>query len=302
MTMQRKTVRLPQPFDLDVTVDSWIYSDIQPVPEVKTPGQWARCVPINSHLVPIRVQQLREGPTSELQVEWEVTTGVSPRDVVSVVEWLFGWDLDMQPVLHAIKADSVIKHLADALVGLRPYSQPSLFEALVKAILQQQVSFRSASQVTRRLVETYGPRRRLGSSEVYGFPAFAVLGPLTESELRACKLGYKAPYLVNLFNELSHDRFHLADLQTLESQEAIARLDALHGIGPWTAELTVLTGLRRLEVFPVGDLGVRGLISQLYLAGQPAKRLDIERVATRWGKVRALVLYFLMCAQVLKLV
>ena len=302
MTVQRKLVRLPQPFDLDATVDSWIYSDIQPVPEVKTPGQWARCVPIKTNLIPIRVQQLSHHPTSKLQVEWEVTKGISPREIVSVVKWLFGWDLDMQPVLRAIKADPIIRHLANPLVGLRPYSQPSLFEALVKAILQQQVSFRSANQVTKRLVVAYGPRRLLGSSEVYGFPTLGVLGPLSESELRACKLGYKAPYLVNLFSELSRNRFRLADLQSLGSQEAIARLDRLRGIGPWTAELVVLTGLRRLEIFPAGDLGVRALISHLYLGGQPSKRLDVERVAARWGKVRALVLYFLMCAQVLGLV
>ncbi|MDO8056652.1 MAG: DNA-3-methyladenine glycosylase 2 family protein, partial [Candidatus Hermodarchaeota archaeon] len=94
----------------------------------------------------------------------------------------------------------------------------------------------------------------------------------------------------------------LEDLRTLGSQEAIARLDALHGIGPWTAELALLTGLRRLEVFPAGDLGVRALVSQLYLGDQPAKRLEVEQVAARWGKAKALVLYFLMAAQVLRLV
>ncbi|MDO8055290.1 MAG: hypothetical protein Q6361_00375, partial [Candidatus Hermodarchaeota archaeon] len=105
MSVQCKTVRLPQPFNLDVTVDSWIYPDVQPVPELKTPGQWARCVPIKSHLIPIRVRQMRDHPTSELQVEWKYTEGISPDEVISRVEWLLGWDLDMQSVLRAIKAD-----------------------------------------------------------------------------------------------------------------------------------------------------------------------------------------------------
>jgi DNA-3-methyladenine glycosylase II len=302
MIVHKKTVRLPQPFDLNTTVDSWIYPDIQPVPEVKTPGQWARCIPIGAHLVPVRVQQLSHGPTPELQVEWSSNKRIQPARVISKVEWLLGWDLDMRPVLRAINADPVIKHLVDTLMGLRPYSQPSLFEALVKAILQQQVSFRSANQVTRQLVLAYGSIQHLGRLEVYGFPTLEVLAPLSEADLRACKLGYKAPYLVKLFQDLSHGRFHLEDLRTLESPEAITRLDALHGVGPWTAELTVLSGLRRLEVFPAGDLGARAIISKLYLEGQPAKRKDVERVSARWGQVNTLVLYFLMSAQVLGLV
>ena len=213
MTVHKKIVQLPQCFDLDTTVDSWIYPDIQPVPEVKTPGQWARCIPIGSQIVPVRVQQLSHRPNPKLQVEWRSTKRIQPSEVISVVEWLLGWDLDMQPVLHAIKADPVIRHLVDHLKGLRPYSQPSLFEALVKAILQQQVSFRSANQVTRRLVLAYGFSQHLGSLAVYGFPTLDVLAPLTEADLRACKLGYKAPYLVNLFQELSQGRFLLEDLQ-----------------------------------------------------------------------------------------
>ena len=302
MILHRKTIRLSQPFDLDATVDSWVYPDIQPVPEVKVPGQWARCIPIRSHLVPVRVQQLGHGSTPELQVEWRGNKGIQTDEVISEVKWLLGWDLDMRPVLRVIRADPVIKHLADALVGLRPYSQTSLFEALVKAILQQQVSFRSANQVIRQLVLAYGSSQQLGSLEVFGFPTLEVLAPLSEASLRACKLGYKAHYLLNLFQELCHGRFRLKDLRALESSEAIVRLDALHGVGPWTAELTILTGLRRLEVFPAGDLGVRAMISRLYLDGQPAKRLDVERVAIRWGDVNTLVLYFLMGAQVLGLV
>lgn len=295
-------VELDRPYDLDVTVDSWIYPDIQPVPEMKRPGEFARCIQIAGTQVPIRVHQLQKGSRPSLMVQWPAKYGAQHEAITSLVEWLLGWDVDTQPVLAAIKQDPVIAHLAKPLRGLRPYSQPTLFEALVKAVLQQQVSFRSANQVTRRLVLTYGPHCQLGDETLYGFPTLDTLARLSETDLRASKTGYKAPYLIGLFEQLTNGSLQLDKLVQSETETAMQALDKIRGIGVWTAELAVLTGLRRLDIFPSDDLGIRQIISQLYLNGLPTKRRDVERVAKRWGSVGALVQYFLMCAQVLGLV
>lgn len=295
-------VELDHPYDLDVTVDSWIYSDIQPVPEMKRPGEFARCIQIEGAQVPIRVRQLRKGSRPSLMVQWPAKYGAQYEAIISLVEWLLGWDIDTQPVLAAIKQDPVIAHLAKPLRGLRPYSQPTFFEALVKAVLQQQVSFRSANQVIRRLVLAHGTQCQLVNGKLYGFPSLDTLAKLSETDLRASKVGYKAPYLIGLFKQLTNGSLQLDRLAQSGTETALRNLDAIRGIGVWTAELAVLTGLRRLEVFPSDDLGIRQIISQLYLKGRPAKRRDVERVAKRWGAVGALVQYFLMCAQVLELV
>ncbi|MDO8122968.1 MAG: hypothetical protein Q6364_01115, partial [Candidatus Hermodarchaeota archaeon] len=248
-------VELNSPYDLDVTVDSWIYPDIQPAPEMKRPGEFARCIQIENVQVPIRVYQLRKGSHPSLLIQWPVKYGTQHEAITSLVEWLLGWDVDTQPVLAAIKQDPVIAHLAKPLRGLRPYSQPSLFEALVKAVLQQQVSFRAANQVTRRLVLTYGPQCQLGDGKLYGFPTLDTLVSLSEADLRASKVGYKAPYLIGLFEQLTSGSLQLDMLAQSGTEVAIRELDAIRGIGVWTAELAVLTGLRRLDVFPSDDLG-----------------------------------------------
>ncbi|MHA2405273.1 MAG: DNA-3-methyladenine glycosylase family protein [Candidatus Hermodarchaeia archaeon] len=294
-------VELERPFDLDATVDSWVFSDVQPTPEQKRPGEFARCIPINNELIPVRVVQLRHGAHPSLQVQWPAKFGGDHSAITSTVEWLLGWDIDTRPVLRAIKKDPVISHLAKPLQGLRPFSHPTFFEAIVKAILQQQVSFRSANQVTRRLVLEYGSKCLIGEEQLYGFPKLQTLSALSDSDLRACKLGFKVPYLMGLFEVLSSGSLKLDELAQLDTSKVIERLDALRGVGLWTAELAVLTGLRQLDVFPADDLGIRQIISRLYLNGNPAKRVDVEVVAERWGGVKSQVLYFLMCAQVLGL-
>ncbi len=292
-------VELERPFDLDLTVDSWVFSDIQPTPEKKRPGEFARCLPINNALIPVRVIQLRKGANPSLQLQWPAKFGSDYGSILTSIEWLLGWDIDTQPVLKEIMKDPVIAHLEEPLRGLRPFSQPTLFEAIVKAILQQQVSFRSANQVTRRLVLDYGPQCYIGDDKLFGFPSLETLLNLSEAELRACKLGYKAPYLIGLFKAISSGSLKLEALSMLDTNSILSQLDALRGIGRWTAELAVLTGLRRLEVFPADDLGIRQIISQLYLNGKPAKRDDVDDITDRWGDVGSFVLYFLMCAQVL---
>jgi DNA-3-methyladenine glycosylase II len=292
-------IELQQPFDLDVTVDSWVFSDVQPVPDYKQPGEFARCLSINNTLIPIRVIQVRKGTHPSLQVQWPHQFGSHHRAITDTVGWLLGWDVDTQPVLTAIKKDPVIAHLEKPLKGLRPFSQPSFFEAIVKAILQQQVSFRSANQATRRLVLKYGSKCCIDKQQLYGFPTLETLGALSEADLRGCKLGYKVPYLLGLFESISSGSLKLDELAQLNTVSILDRLDALRGIGRWTAELAVLSGLRRLEVFPADDLGIRQIISQLYLNGKPAKRREVVSIAERWGTVSSLVLYFLMCAQVL---
>lgn len=299
--IQHHQVKFNSPFDLDVTVDSWIYPDIQPTPEVKKPGDFARCFPIAGQQIPVRVLQLEKGKYPILEVHWPTKWNRMKATILSFVEWLLGWDIDTKHVLTVIRQDKVISHLAEPLEGLRPFSQPSLFEALVKAILQQQVSYRSANQVTRQFVLSYGPRCYLGDLELYGFPTPTGVAHLTEADLRACKTGFKAPYLYGLFQRLHRCQVDLDNLVQKETNLLVQELDALPGVGVWTAELTVLTGLRRLGIFPADDLGVRQLISKLYLSGKPAKRKDVEWVAQRWGNQAPLVLYFLMGAQVLGL-
>ncbi len=301
MELQCRQVVLSSPFDLDATVDSWIFPDIQPTPEWKIPGHFARCIPITGE-VPVHVIQVRKGKRPKLIVEWPASwTGDSDK-LVKQVGWLLGWDIDTKPVITAIRADPVITHLAEPLIGLRPFTQPTLFEALVKAILQQQVSYRFANQMARNLVLAYGVKFQLDGLTIWGFPNAERFAELSERQLRDCNVGYKAAYLYNIAMKINSNELDLEAMIQKKPEVVIQELVALHGVGLWTAELAVLSGLRQLDIFPYDDLVIRNLVSRLYLGGKSANRKQVEEVAERWGFEAPRVLYFLMSAQVLDLV
>jgi DNA-3-methyladenine glycosylase II len=297
----RRRVTLDSPFDLDVTVDSWVFPDIQPTPEWKAPGQFGRCLPVEGRQVPVRVVQLRKGARPQLAIEWPATWSGDEDALVQRVAWLLGWDVETKPVLRVLRADPTLARIAEPLSGLRPFTQPTFLEALVKAVLQQQVTYRFACQMSRELVLRHGTHVELGSVLLHGFPPAERLAGLSDADLRDCKVGYKAPYVREIAQRITGGTLDLDAVAQKEAHQALRELDELPGVGRWTAELAVLSGLRRLEVFPKDDLGIRNIISTLYLHGKPAKRKEVEAVAERWGTDAPLVLYYLMCAQVLHL-
>jgi DNA-3-methyladenine glycosylase II len=297
----RRRVTLDSPFDLDVTIDSWVFADVQPTPEWKVPGRFGRCLPVEGQQVPVSVVQLRKTPRPELEVEWPAAWPGSGDALMQRVGWLLGWDVDTKSVLKVLRKDPVLAPIARPLTGLRPFTQPTFLEALIKAVLQQQVTYRFACQMSRELVLRHGVHLPLDSMVLHGFPSAEQLAALSDEELQACKVGYKAPYLRDIARRVIAKTLDLDALAQQGAPVVLRELDKLHGVGRWTAELAILSGLRRLDIFPQDDLGIRNAISTLYLHGKAAKRREVERVADRWGSDAPLVLYFVMCAQVLHL-
>src|SRR5690606_32959549 len=107
--------------------------------------------------------------------------------------------------------------------------------------------------------------------------------------LRACGLSArKAATLRTLARLVAAGEVSEAELQALPSEQALAVLRALPGIGPWSAALVLLRGLGRLDVFPPGDVGARRTLRAL-LGLAPDD--DVEAVMERFGPLRGYV-YF----------
>jgi DNA-3-methyladenine glycosylase II len=131
---------------------------------------------------------------------------------------------------------------------VRP-SAESHFEALVRAIVYQQLAGRAAAAIHGRLVAALGgqvvPERLLS---------------LSDETLRSAGLsGAKTASLRDLAAKVLDGTVVLdpAGLRKESDAEVVTRLSTVRGIGKWTAEMFLMFQLRRLDVWPTGDLGVR---------------------------------------------
>ncbi len=83
------------------------------------------------------------------------------------------------------------------------------------------------------------------------------------------------------------------------TSEIIEELDKIKGVGVWTAELTMLRGMRRLEALPADDLGLRRTISHYYCGGKPITSAEARRIAENWGTWKGLAAYYLIVAEMI---
>lgn len=152
-------------------------------------------------------------------------------------------------------------------VRLRP-SRGTPFAALTAAIVYQQLAGRAALTIHGRVVEALG-----------GVVTAERVLEAPEPELRAAGLsGAKLAAIRDLAEKSRSGAVPLDDLDMLTDEAVIDRLTRVRGIGPWTAQMHLLFELRRPDVWPTGDLGVRaGLARTLGLDGP----LSVER--TEWA-------------------
>jgi DNA-3-methyladenine glycosylase II len=146
--------------------------------------------------------------------------------------------------------DPVIARLL-AETGPPQFSRPAEtpFASLVRAIVYQQLAGRAAAAIHGRLIAALGGDVQPGA-----------LIALSDEALRAAGLSRnKMASLRDLAAKVLDGTVVLSPrgLARESDDEIVARLSAVRGIGPWTAEMFLLFQLRRLDVWPVGDLGVR---------------------------------------------
>jgi DNA-3-methyladenine glycosylase II len=158
--------------------------------------------------------------------------------------------------------------MAAAIERMGPVSwrprQADAFGALARSILFQQLAGRAAMAIHGRFVELFPD----------GVTPEAVLAA-PEKALRGAGLsGAKAAAIRDLAAKVADGTVPLGSLSRLPDDEIVARLIVVRGIGPWTAEMFLIFQLRRPDVWPVDDFGVRKGFSRIYgLAEMPAPRV-----------------------------
>jgi DNA-3-methyladenine glycosylase II len=180
--------------------------------------------------------------------------------------------------------DPVIARLV-AETGLPRFSRPqeSHFATLVRAVVYQQLAGNAAAAIHGRLVAALG-----GEVEP------EALITQSDESLRAVGLSRnKAASLRDLAAKVMDGTVVLSPrgLSRETDEEVIARLSAVRGIGRWTAEMFLLFQLRRLDVWPTGDLGVRRGYGLAWQVPTPSAR-ELEPLGEPYRPYRSIVAWY----------
>ncbi len=289
------TIKSPDDYDMISSVHSWIFPDVQPVPERSSSTSFWRVYTFDDISTPVKVTQQKAG--QELRTEWD-NESLSSREIKAKIEIVLNLKMDMKPILMKFAEIESIASIAEKVKGIRPYLADTVFEALIKTIIQQQISYRAANVITKRLIhKTASPRQ--AEADTYAFPTPHELISLGDDGLRKLGIGYKSPYILGVCKSVVIGQLHLEELRGKGYQNAREELIPFKGIGEWTVDVLAIAGLGEFSVFPYGDLGIQNILGNLCNDGNRLKTKEVKSISDQWGKEGPMILYLLMCAGVL---
>ena len=179
----------------------------------------------------------------------------------------------MQDAIHHLRRnDPVLSAIIDQVGDYQIRFRDPNFESLTKAIVFQQLSGKVASVI-------------------YGRLEAAVKGKVTPEEVlrlrpdRMRRLGLskqKTIYIRDLARHARDRRVAFEELAALADHEVIERLTQVKGIGVWTVHMFLIFALRRNDVLPTGDLGIRNAIRKAYALEELPTPAEMEVMAVKW--------------------
>ncbi len=168
---------------------------------------------------------------------------------------------------HIVKADPAFRRIVETSPAMEPRREfGSAFESLLSAIVSQQLAGAAARTIHGRLIAVLG-------GEPVAPEAVLAADPVA---MRGAGLsGNKLAAIIDLAAKFVDGTVPTDDLDGLSDDEIVNRLVTIRGVGRWTAEMFLLFQLRRPDVWPVDDLGVRNGWARIHEleAAPPPKEL-----------------------------
>ena len=185
---------------------------------------------------------------------------------------------------HLKKSDPVMAAIIQRVGAFTlQYREPS-FETLARSIVYQQLSGRVAAVIFGRLHAAAG--------EEHLTPAGIM--KLRPQQMR--KLGLstqKTLYIRELAKHTRRGSVVFESLTEFEDAQVIEHLTRVKGIGVWTAQMFLMFALRRRDVLPVSDLGIRSAMKKAYGLEELPKPAEMEKIAGPWKPYTSIACWYL---------
>ena len=187
--------------------------------------------------------------------------------------------------LHLRRVDPVLGRVIDAVGPYRPADRSggTHFEALIRAIVFQQLSGKAAATIHGRFLALF-PNQQ---------PTAELLLDMPDETLRGVGLSrQKIGYLRDLATRAASGGLPLDHVDALADEELIAHLVQVKGIGKWTAQMFLMFRLGRPNVLPDLDLGIQNAIKRAY-GKRKCSPKDVLRIGSKWAPYASIACWYL---------
>lgn len=199
----------------------------------------------------------------------KLTFSCTEDEFLSIWKTYFGLYDDYKVITGLVNEDD--RYMKNAMSygwGIRILKQ-ELWETIVSFLISQQNNIPRIKKSIQMLCERYGEKKNNVKGEVYyTFPKPEALYQLTDSELKACNLGYRSKYIQKTAMAIVDGSFDFVGLLNLSYEDARKELLKLYGVGIKVSECICLYALHHLNAFPI-DTHIQKVLDRNYPDGFP---------------------------------
>ncbi|HEX6121598.1 MAG TPA: AlkA N-terminal domain-containing protein [Ktedonobacterales bacterium] len=292
------------PYDFELALAYLRSSPSAVLERISDAGVYTRALRLAGQPVLLRVWS--EGTLTAPRLALEVRGAALSPAVLAAAEAtirdLFALDADSTGFRALGARDPVFGRLLARWPGLRPVRIAEPYEALLWAIIGQQIHVGFARKLKLALTEHCGEMLRLDGEAYPLLPAPRTVAALAPEALRGLQFSrQKAEYVRTVSTAIAAGELDLARLAARPHAEALATLTRYKGIGRWTAEYLLMRGLGAPDSLPAADLGLRAIIGRAYGLGRTATEAEVRARAEAWAGWRGWAAFAWWLALQLKL-
>ncbi len=182
------------------------------------------------------------------------------------------------------KKDKRLANIADAVGYLKIPLQDDYYEALIRSIISQQISWAAANAILKKFESLYGGK----------LPTPRQFLRTTENRVRSVGISpQKCSYIKDLAQKIENGHVELAKFEKMADDDIVEELDDVRGIGRWTAEMFLMFSLGRTDVWPVDDLGIRHAVMRVYGLKREPDRVTMVQIGEKWRPYRSIAALYL---------
>lgn len=215
---------------------------------------------------------------------------------IAEVRYRYNLDLALQDFYTRFSADAVVGPVIKRLWGMRPGHQDSLYEYLIIGIVLQNCTVARSIQMMQTLFEHYGTVLAFGGKKLWCFWEPGALRGVTEEELRALRVGYRAKSIKRIDDQFGRGLINEMALRKKDRDTQMTELLALYGVGPATVWYLLFDVFHHWDFFTHISPWEQKIYSKVFFDTDPEKPVSARRLLKhfeRYGAYKQLAVHYL---------
>lgn len=186
--------------------------------------------------------------------------GITETDYESFWRKYLDADRDYSAIKKAVSINDTMLRSVEFGSGIRILKQ-EFFETLISFIISQRSSIPKIKSCVNKLCELYGKKLEFRGNTYYTFPTPEKIASLSEEEIRALGVGYRAPYILKAACAVKDGKIDGSALEKADTQTAREALLRLYGVGDKVCDCVLLFSLGKYDLFPA-DVWIKRVMAE----------------------------------------